>query len=92
MTIDYDVLRTDNAEQPLTELPIQSAVVDPIDTDLDLEDWGRLEELSDSTDVVIVPPQPSEFTCSRCFLLIDLHRLADRSDPGGAVCIDCVDS
>ncbi|MFD4420230.1 DUF4193 family protein [Agromyces sp. NPDC058484] len=93
MTTDYDVPRTDNAEQPLTELSILSAVGNSVEIESDdLKDWDSgFDEISEPTpDVVIVPPQPSEFTCSRCFLLIDLHRLADQSGTD-AVCVDCAD-
>jgi hypothetical protein len=49
----------------------------------DLSNW-----LSDEPTAQVVPQQPDEFTCSRCFLIHPRSRLV-RSRRGRLVCRDC---
>ncbi|MEU6794134.1 DUF4193 domain-containing protein [Nonomuraea wenchangensis] len=96
MVTDYDSPRKiDDSGQEgyadtLTRRPdLASAAIDVDETELaeSLELPGAYlpgEELA----VRVIPPQPDEFTCSHCFLV--MHRSQRVSGPNGLqVCLEC---
>ena len=91
---DYDAPRRrrdgDVAEEPLAVIGLNDTVVMP---DLDDEDPESFDlpdvELSgDDLSVRVIPLRPNEFTCSRCFLVNHVTRLA-RACNGETICAEC---
>lgn len=95
MATDYDAPRktdddTDSIEALKERVPDKmSGIVDVDDTD----NPGGFDlpgaDLSDlDLDVVVLPPQADEFTCTNCFLVKHRSQL-DHQGNYGAVCIEC---
>lgn len=97
MTVDYDAPRqatVDGPEQALDELAGRRS--DSAAATFDVDDADPIEsyelpgaDLSGEELMVrVMPVQPDEFTCSRCFLVHHRSRLAGGRD-GHSVCLDC---
>ena len=98
MTVDYDAPRraqVESEDPSLDELAVRRN--DPSSAVRDTEEADAVEsyelpgaDLSDEELTVrVVPRQPDEFTCSRCFLVHHRSRLATGNN-GNSVCADCV--
>lgn len=95
MATDYDAPRkndddTESIEALKERVPDQlSSVIDAEepdsggDYDLPGSDLSSLE-----LDVVVLPPQDDEFTCTNCFLVFHKSQL-DHEGKHGPVCKDC---
>lgn len=96
MATDYDAPRLregeDDKPDSLDELRATSAraAVDLLDEDVEAVDGHILPgaDLSGmQLEVRVLPRQPDEFSCMRCFLL--WHR-SQEAKPGTGICRDCV--
>ncbi|NJC73200.1 DUF4193 domain-containing protein [Planosporangium thailandense] len=95
--IDYDAPRrpaVDGDDDSLEELTARGTAAQSPTVDLDEAEAAENFELpgADLTDeeltVAVVPMQPDEFRCSRCFLVHHRSQLA--AQPGGReVCQEC---
>jgi len=96
MTVDYDAPRRAavDTDAPLDELAVRrndasTAVLDVDDTDaVDSYELPGADLSDEELMVRVVPKQPDEFTCSRCFLVFHRNRLI-RGTNGDSVCADC---
>jgi hypothetical protein len=97
MTVDYDAPRRTSADDDeadrLEVLPRGRAHpgVAVLDDDSDAADDFVLPDSDLSSEdlvVRVVPRQPDEFTCSRCFLVFHRNRRI-RGTNGDSVCADC---
>ncbi|MBU3706359.1 MAG: DUF4193 domain-containing protein [Mycobacterium sp.] len=100
MTVDYDAPRRASVEAEEESLAdIAGRRNDPTTATLDTDDSDPVEsyelpgaDLSGEELMVrVVPKQPDEFTCSRCFLVQHRSRLARGPDGDGhqAICSEC---
>ena len=98
MTVDYDTPRNADIDEvpgdSLDDLKARSNVA-PSAIDTDESDSAEPLELPDvdiPADelllVQVLPKQPNEFTCSSCFLVHHLSRLASDKD-GRLICAEC---
>ena len=94
MATDYDAPRKqdDDDTQSIEVLKERTSAVNPQALDVDegdiAGDFLAQEIISDDLDVVIVPAQEDEFTCSQCFI-VKHHSLLARKSKNGPVCIEC---
>ena len=98
MTVDYDTPRNsdidETPEDSLDDLKARRNVApSAIDTDeSDSPESFELPDVDIPADelllVQVLPKQANEFTCSSCFLVHHLSRLASDKD-GRLVCADC---
>lgn len=94
MATDYDAPRKqdDDDTQSIEVLKERTSAVNPQALDVDDSDAAGdflvQEVVSDDLDVVIVPAQEDEFTCSECFI-VKHHSLIGKKSKNGPVCIEC---
>jgi hypothetical protein len=97
MTVDYDAPRrapVEAEEQSIEELAGRRNDASTATFDIDEADLGESYELpgadlsGEELMVRVVPKQPDEFTCSRCFLVHHRSRLA-RGNNGQSICSEC---
>jgi hypothetical protein len=95
--IDYDSPRRPAVEaddDSLEELKARNPAAQSPKVDLDEAEAAESFELpgadlsGEELTVAVVPMQPDEFRCTRCFLVHHRSRLAGQPD-GQAVCQDC---
>lgn len=97
MTVDYDAPRrapVETEQESLEELAGRRN--DPSTATLDIDDSDIVEsyelpgaDLSGEELMVrVMPKQPDEFTCRRCFLVHHRSRLA-RGHKSDSICIEC---
>lgn len=99
MTTDYDTPRRtviDDDEGVLPELRERGAELQLGELDVDEDELAESFELpgadlsGEELSVHVVPMQPDEFWCKRCFLVYHRSRLASSLD-GTPVCRDCAE-
>jgi Domain of unknown function (DUF4193) len=99
MTVDYDTPRNadidEMPEDSLDDLKARRNVAPSSAIDTDESDSPEPLELADLDIPVdelllvrVLPKQPNEFTCSSCFLVHHLSRLAADKD-GRLICTEC---
>jgi hypothetical protein len=92
MATDYDAPRkadddTESIEAIKERVPAKSAASDTEDTDSG-DSFSIPDVVSEDLEVVVLPPQEDEFTCSSCFIV--KHRsLVSRKTKHGPVCTEC---
>lgn len=93
MATDYDAPRKNDDDHESIEaikdrIPEKSAGA----TDVDEGEHGEVflapETIQDDLEVVVLPPQEDEFTCTQCFI-VKHHSLLSRKTKSGPVCIEC---
>lgn len=94
MATDYDAPRkNDDDTESIEVLKERAPEVASASSDLDVEDHGDSFTLPDVTseeaEVIVVPKQEDEFTCSECFIVKHHSQKAKKDGKYGAVCVDC---
>ena len=95
MATDYDAPRKTEDDSESIEA-LKERVPDKLSGSVDVEDADNPSgfelpgaDLSDlELDVVVLPPQEDEFTCSNCFLVKHRSQL-DHEGSGGPICSEC---
>lgn len=96
MATDYDAPRKSEDESESIEA-LKERVPDNRSGSVDVEDADNPTsfelpgaDLSDvELDVVVLPPQDDEFTCTSCFLVKHRSQLSAQSTKGAPVCKEC---
>ena len=92
MATDYDAPRNTTDETESIEVIKESAVAAPRVSDVDMDESDALagfagaETIAEDLDVVVLPPQVDEFTCTQCFIVKHHSQLADAKKQ---ICIEC---
>jgi len=92
MATDYDAPRkadddTESIEAIKERVPAKSASSDTEDVDSG-DSFAIPDVVSEDLEVVVLPPQDDEFTCSSCFIV--KHRsLVSRKTKNGPICTEC---
>lgn len=92
MATDYDAPRkadddTESIEAIKERVPAKTSSSDT--EDLDSPDSFAIPEvISEDLEVVVLPPQEDEFTCSNCFI-VKHHSLLSRKTKSGPICTEC---
>lgn len=94
LATDYDAPRksaedeTDSIEALRERVPSKSASIDAEDADNPSFDIGGSDLSNIELDVVVLPQQDDEFTCTNCFLVRHRSQLDHQGDLG-PVCREC---
>lgn len=93
MATDYDAPRkNDDEAESLDALKerIPAKTAGTVDTDeSDHGDFDHPEVIAEEIDVVVVPPQTDEFTCSECFIVKHRSMLSKKKGEFGPICLEC---
>lgn len=94
MATDYDAPRkndddTESIEAIKERIPDKLSGV--VDADEDHGDAFAIPDVvsSEDLDVVVLPAQDDEFTCSECFIVKHHSLLSSKKGKYGKVCIEC---
>lgn len=97
MATDYDAPRkTDDDNESIDA--IKERVPDKLAVSLDVDEADGIdgfsvqEVVNEELDVVVLPPQDDEFTCSECFIVKHHTMLAAKKGKYGKLCTECADS
>lgn len=94
MATDYDAPRkndddTESLEAIKDRIPEGTTASSDVD-DADHSDSFAIPEVAnEELDVVVVPKQDDEFTCSECFIVKHHSQKARKDGQYGPVCVDC---
>ncbi|NYD55531.1 DUF4193 domain-containing protein [Microbacterium pseudoresistens] len=96
MATDYDAPRKSDDESESIEA-LKERVPDKLSGSVGDEDSDNPSsfdlpgaDLSDvELDVVVLPPQDDEFTCTSCFLVKHRSQLSPQSSAGAPICTEC---
>lgn len=94
MATDYDAPRkndddTESLEAIKDRIPESTTASSDVD-DADHSDSFAIPEVAnEELDVVVVPKQEDEFTCSECFIVKHHSQKARKDGQYGPVCVDC---
>ncbi len=93
MATDYDAPRkNDDDTESIEVLKERGPEVSSVASDVDAEDHfdsNTLPEITETDDVIVVPKQQDEFTCSECFIVKHHSQRAKKDGKYGPVCVDC---
>ena len=94
MATDYDAPRkNDDDTESIEVLKERAPEAASASSDLDVEDHGDSfaipEVTHEDTEVIVVPKQEDEFTCSECFIVKHHSQKAKKDGKYGPVCVDC---
>lgn len=95
MATDYDAPRkndddTESIEAIKERVPDQlSNATDTDETDAS-EGFAIPDVVAEDLDVVVLPPQDDEFTCTECFIVKHHSLLSDVKGKYGKVCVECI--
>jgi hypothetical protein len=93
MATDYDAPRKSDDDTESLEA-IKERIPEKIASSPDIDDSehgeGILghEVIAEDLEVVVLPPQEDEFTCSECFI-VKHHSLLAKNKKTGPVCTEC---
>jgi hypothetical protein len=94
LATDYDAPRkndddTESLEAIKDRIPEGTTASSDVD-DADHSDSFAIPEVAnEELDVVVVPKQEDEFTCSECFIVKHHSQKARKEGQYGPVCVDC---
>lgn len=94
MATDYDAPRKNDDENESIEA-IKERIPDKLTGSVDVDEADAAEGFSipdvvaEDLDVVVLPPQEDEFTCSECFIVKHHSLLSTKKGKYGKVCIEC---
>lgn len=94
MATDYDAPRKNDDENESIEA-IKERIPDKLtgSVDIDESDSGEgfsiPEVIAEDLDVVVLPPQEDEFTCTECFIVKHHSLLSTTKGKYGKVCLEC---
>lgn len=94
MATDYDAPRkNDDDTESLEAIKDRTSEGTTASSDVDDADhsdsFAIPEVASEELDVVVVPKQEDEFTCSECFIVKHHSQKARKDGQYGPVCVDC---
>lgn len=94
MATDYDAPRkTDDDSESIDA--IKERGPDKLASSLDVDEADSIDAFSvqevvnEELDVVVLPPQDDEFTCSECFIVKHHTMLSAKKGKYGKVCTEC---
>ena len=94
MATDYDAPRKNDDDTESIEA-IKERIPDQLTGSVDVDEADAAEGfaipdvVAEDLDVVVMPPQDDEFTCSECFIVKHHSLLAAKKGKFGKVCIEC---
>lgn len=94
MATDYDAPRKNDDENESIEA-IKERIPDKLTGSVDIDEGDSTEGFSipeviaEDLDVVVLPPQEDEFTCSECFIVKHHSLLSTKKGKYGKVCLEC---
>lgn len=95
MATDYDAPRKSDDDTESIEA-IKDRIPDKLSGVVDVDEGGDHGEgfsipdvVSEDLDVVVLPPQDDEFTCSECFIVKHHSLLSAKKGKYGKVCVEC---
>ena len=93
MATDYDAPRKNDDDTESIEA-IKERIPDKLSGVVDVDEehgegFALPDVISEDHDVVVVPAQDDEFTCSECFIVKHKSMLAKKKGKYGDVCIEC---
>lgn len=94
MATDYDAPRkNDDDTESIEVLKDRTPEVKSAASDLDADDhsdsFAIPEGVAEDAEVIVVPKQEDEFTCSECFIVKHRSQKAKKAGKYGPVCTDC---
>jgi hypothetical protein len=96
MATDYDAPRkTDDDSESIDA--IKERVPDKLASALDVDEADSIDAFSvqevvnEELDVVVLPPQDDEFTCSECFIVKHHTMLSSKKGKYGKLCLECAE-
>jgi hypothetical protein len=94
LATDYDAPRkNDDDTESIEVLKERTPEVTSVSSELDADDHSDSFAIPDSVaedaDVIVVPKQEDEFTCSECFIVKHRSQKAKKNGKYGPVCTDC---
>ena len=92
MATDYDAPRKNDDDtesiEAIKERPDKASNATDADEEHG-EGFAIPDVVSEDLDVMVLPPQDDEFTCSECFIVKHHSLLATKKGKFGKVCIEC---
>jgi hypothetical protein len=94
MATDYDAPRKNDDENESIEA-IKERIPDKLTGSVDVDEADAAEGfaipdvVAEDLDVVVLPPQEDEFTCSECFIVKHHSLLSNKKGKYGKVCVEC---
>ena len=94
MATDYDAPRKNDDENESIEA-VKERIPDKLTGSVDIDESDSAEGFSipeviaEDLDVVVLPPQEDEFTCSECFIVKHHSLLSSKKGKYGKVCLEC---
>lgn len=93
MATDYDAPRkndddTESIEAIKERIPDKASSATDVDEDHG-EGFAVPDVISEDLDVMVLPPQDDEFTCSECFIVKHHSLLSAKKGKYGKVCMEC---
>lgn len=94
MAADYDAPRkTDDDAESLDAIKERIPAAGASAADVDEADHGEHfvvpEVIAEDLEIVVLPPQTDEFTCSECFIVKHRSLLAPKKGKHGEICVEC---
>jgi hypothetical protein len=95
MATDYDAPRKNDDDTESIEA-IKERVPDQLSSAVDVDESDASEAftipdvVAEDLDVVVLPPQDDEFTCTECFIVKHHSLLSETKGKYGKVCVECV--
>ena len=94
MATDYDAPRKNDDEAESLDaikerIPAKAGGTVDVDEADHGDGFALPEVISEDIEVVVVPPQTDEFTCSECFIVKHRSMLAPKKGKYGEVCVEC---
>lgn len=92
MATDYDAPRKNDDDTESLEAIKESegtSASSDVDSDENGDSFSLPEVANEEQDVVVVPKQEDEFTCSACFIVKHHSQKAKKAGEYGPVCVDC---
>lgn len=94
MATDYDAPRKNDDDNESIEA-IKERIPDKLTGSVDVDEADAAEGfaipdvVAEDLDVVVLPPQEDEFTCSECFIVKHHSLLSNKKGKYGKVCVEC---
>jgi len=94
MATDYDAPRKNDDENESIEA-IKERIPDKLTGSVDIDEsetgegFSIPEVIAEDLDVVVLPPQEDEFTCTECFIVKHHSLLSSKKGKYGKVCLEC---
>jgi hypothetical protein len=92
LATDYDAPRKNDDDTESLEAIKESegtSASSDVDADDHADSFSIPEVTREEQDVVVVPKQEDEFTCSECFIVKHHSQKAKKNGEYGPVCVDC---